>query len=84
MLQKTKYALCDVGIIFNTYGVEGMAWLLLCLIPPPNGWVLFLIPMGWGDAFSVYAQRLGMNFNTRVGRGVAIRVFKPQNVGYYF
>ena len=22
MLQKTKYALCDVGIIFNTYGVE--------------------------------------------------------------
>ena len=34
MLQKTKYALCDVGIIFNTYVVEGMAWLLLCLIPP--------------------------------------------------
>lgn len=58
MLQKTKYALCDVGIIFNTYGVEGC---IFCVRP-----------------------RLGMNFNTRVGRGVAIRVFKPQNVGYYF
>ena len=34
MLQKTKYALCDVGIIFNTYGEEGVVCLLLCLIPP--------------------------------------------------
>ena len=34
MLQKTKYALCDVGIIFNTYAEEGRALLLLYLIPP--------------------------------------------------
>ena len=69
MLQKTKYALCDVGIIFNTYGVE--VWSQpFCFLSSAFPTQLL------GIIFNTYGEE-GMAC-------LLLCLIPPQMVGYYF